>query len=262
MSSLDYSYELNATEIESMIVVLGLLFVLAGFVSYLMLIFVLHRFTYRTWIFDIVIGTGMALAIIGWAIGGSGTATLITVFLGGIWFPVIRHELKLVGSRQLRLQIGDRIPAFSLLTTDGKQVTEQDLIAKAPALLALYRGWWCPSSKSQLDELISDYESLHQVGLTIFAASVDEPAEAAPLQERVGDKITILCKVSESLLDQVGVRDQRGAPWYDRFLFGAARQDISMPAWLVIDRFGKIVFAYRSTRLDNRARPADILAHL
>lgn len=247
---------------ESMIAVLGLLFVLAGIFSYLMLIFVLHRFTYRTWMFDTVVGTGIALEITGWAIGGSGVVALTTVFLGGVWFLVSRHELKLVGSPQLRLRKGDRVPAFTVLTTDSRKFTEQDLIAKAPALLALYRGWWCPSSKSQLDELHRDYESLRQAGLSIFAASVDEPTEAALLQQLLGDKITILCNVSGSLLDDVGVRDQRGAPWYDRILYGAARQDISMPAVLVIDRFGKIIFAYRSTRLDDRARPADILGSL
>ena len=245
-----------------MIAVVGLLFVLAGIFSYLVLIFVLHRFTYRTWMFDVSVGVGMALAMIGWAIGDSRMMVLTAVFLGGVWFLFTRHELKLVGSKQLRLRKGDRVPAFTLLRTDGRQFTEQDLIAKAPALLELYRGWWCPSSRSQLDELIRDHESLSQAGLTIFAASVDEPAEAAPLQQRVGDKITILCGVPESLLDEVGVRDQRGAPWYDRILYGAERQDISMPAALVIDRSGKIIFAYRSTRLDNRARPADILANL
>ena len=245
-----------------MIVVLGLLLVLTGISSYLVLIFVLHRFTYSTRIFDTVIGAGVALASMGWAVGGSGPMTLTAVLLGCSWFPVIRHELKLAGSRQLRLRKGDCIPAFHLLTTDDRVFTEQDLIAKAPALLAMYRGWWCPSSKSQVDELLSDYERLHQAGFTVFAASVDEPADAEPLQERVGDKITVLCSVTESLLDEVGVRDARGAPWFDRILFGAKRQDISMPAWLVIDRYGRIVFAYRATRLDNRARPADILACL
>jgi peroxiredoxin len=249
-------------EMESMIAVLGPLFVLAGFFSYLILIFVLHRFTYRTWMFDAVVGAGMALAIVDWAVSDGRIAALTTVFLGGIWFLVTRHELKLAGSKQLRLRKGDRVPAFALLTTDGRQVTEQDLIAKAPALLELYRGWWCPSSKSQLDELMRDYESLSEAGLTIFAASVDDPTEAAPLQQRVGDKITTLCSVSESLLDEVGLRDQRGAPWYDQILYGAERQDISMPAALVIDQSGKIIFAYRSTRLDNRAQPTDIPASL
>lgn len=245
-----------------MLVILGLLFVLTGIFSYFILLFELHRFTYRTWVFDALVGAGTALAAVGWGISDSGMVALTTVFLGGVWFLVSRRELKLVGSRRLKLRKGDRVPAFTLLTTDGRQVTEQDLISKAPVLFALYRGWWCPSSKSQLDELVRDYVSLSQAGLTIFAASVDEPTEAAPLQQLVGDKITILCSVPESLLDDVGVRDQRGAPWYDRILYGAAHQDISMPAWLVIDHAGTIVFAYRSTRLDYPARTADILANL
>jgi peroxiredoxin len=164
-----------------------------------------------------------------------------------------------VGSEQLKLRKGDRIPSFTVLTTDGKPITEQDVAARAPALLVLYRGWWCPSSKSQLVELVRGYDRLHQAGLTIFAGSVDGPEEAIPLQQLVGSRITIVCSVSESLLDEVGVRDQRGAPWYDRVLYGAARQDISMPAALVIDRSGRITFAYRSTRLDHWVRVADIL---
>jgi peroxiredoxin len=241
---------------------IGLIIVLAGFFSYLMLLFVIHRFTYRTWIFDAIIGLGIAAALIGWVFGGNAVVTLITVILGVAWFPVTRHELKLTGSKHLKLRVGDRLPPLSLLTTDGRQVTEQDLIASAPTLLVLYRGWWCPSSKSQLDEIAHEHESLRQAGLTIFAASVDEPAEAAPIQQHVGDKITILCNVPESLLDEIGARDQRGAPWYDRILFGAKQQDIAMPSALVINASGKIVFVYRSTRVDDRARPADIIASL
>jgi peroxiredoxin len=239
---------------------IGLLIVLTGFLSYLILLFVIHRFTYRTWIFDVVIVLGIAATLMGWIFGGNAVVTLITVILGVAWFPVIRHELNLTGSKHLSLRVGDRLPQLNLLTTDGRQVTDQDLIASAPTLLILYRGWWCPSSKSQLGEIVHYYESLSEAGLTIYAASVDEPVEAAPIQQYVGDKITILCIVPESLLDKIGARDQRGAPWYDRILFGAKQQDIAMPSALVIDPSGKIVFVYRSTRVDDRARPADILA--
>jgi peroxiredoxin len=241
---------------------LGLLLVVAAALSYLTLVFLLHRFTYRTWMFDAVAGAGMALALIGWALGGSGAPALATMGLGVIWFLVTRHELHLVGSKALSARVGDRVPAFTLSTIDGKPFTEQDLIANAPALLELYRGWWCPTSKAQLDEVAHNYQMLRDAGIKIFGASVDGPAEAAPLQQHVGDKITILCDVSGSLLDDVGVRDQRGAPWYDRLLYGAAHRDICMPAALVVDRTGKIVFAYRSTRLDERAQPADMLDSL
>jgi hypothetical protein len=165
-----------------MMVVSGLLIVLVGFFAYLMLLFVLRRFTYRTWMFDLFVGAGTVLAIIGWAIGSSSIAALTTVLLGGAWFLITRRELSLVGSEQLRLRKGDRVPSFTVLTTDGKQINEQDVIARAPALLVLYRGWWCPSSKSQLDELVHGYERLRQSGLMIFAGSVDGPDEAIPLQ--------------------------------------------------------------------------------
>jgi len=241
---------------------IGLLIVLTGFISYLMLLFVIHRFTYRTWIFDAIIGAGIIATFLGWLFGGNSVVTLISVILGISWFPVTRHELKLTGSKHLKLKVGDRIPLLNLQTTEGENVTDQDLIATAPTLLMLYRGWWCPSSKLQLAEIANHNESLREVGLTIFAASVDEPAEAAPIQQFVGDKITILCNVQESLLDKIGVRDQRGAPWYDRILFGAKQRDIAMPSALVINASGEIVFIYRSKSVDDRARPEDIIASL
>jgi peroxiredoxin len=227
-----------------------------------MVVFVFHRFTYRTWLFHVVAGAGMALALMGWALGGSGAVALAAAALGGAWFLVTTRELTLVGSERLKVRVGDPVPPFTVSRVDGRPFTDQDLIANAPAFLGLYRGWWCPSSKAQLDEILRDVHRLSDAGLTVFSASVDEPAEAASMQQHVGDKITILCRLPESFLADVGVRDHRGAPWYDRILYGAASQEISMPAVLVVDTAGKIVFAQRSTRLDKRVPSAEILASL
>jgi peroxiredoxin len=100
--------------------------------------------------------------------------------------------------------VGDKVPAMTFLKTDGTQITEQNLIANAPALLTLYRGWWCPSSKVQLDEITENYRYFNHKGVSIYAASVDEPALALPIQEHVGNNITILCRVSEEVLKKSG----------------------------------------------------------
>ena len=126
----------------------------------------------------------------------------------------------------------------------------------------LYRGWWCPSHKAQLDEIVDAHQSLSDAGLSVYAGSVDSPEESQSVQDRVGDKITILCDVPESLLDQIGVRDERGAPWYDRLIFGAKQRAISMPAAIVVGKGGSIVYARRSTRVDDRPAPDQILARL
>lgn len=124
------------------------------------------------------------------------------------------------------------------------------------------RGWWCPSTRALLDELHRDHDRLRLAGLTTFAASVDPPSHATGLQEHVGEGITIVCSFPVAVLDTIGARDRRGAPWYDRLLFRAPPGAIAMPAWLVVDASRRILYAFRARRVDDRARPADILAAL
>lgn len=240
----------------------GFIIVLGVLTSYLTMLFVFHRFTYKTWIFDVAAGAGIVLGAASWFQEGVSWLAGSTMILGGIWFLVSRTELRIVGSKELHLRVGDQVPAMTFLKTDGTQFTEQDLIANAPALLALYRGWWCPSSKVQLDEIMAGYENLHNKGVHLYAASVDEPELAAPIQEHVGSKITILCNTSEEALKKIGVVDTKGAPWYDRLLFGAPERPIAMPSTLVINKEGRIIFAARSTRVDDRPRTNEILASL
>ncbi len=122
---------------------IGLLLVLTGYFSYLLLLFVIHRFTYRTWIFDVIIGLGIAATLIGYAFGGNAVVIISSVILGAAWFPVTRQQLKLTGSNNLKLRVGDRLPHINSLTTESGKITERDLIASAQTLLVLYRGWWC-----------------------------------------------------------------------------------------------------------------------
>jgi peroxiredoxin len=126
----------------------------------------------------------------------------------------------------------------------------------------LYRGWWCPYCTTQLDEIAAEHQTLRDAGLTVYAISVDTPEETAGLEERYGGFVTFLGDPHGAFLDILGVRDTRGAPWYDRLLFGAAKQDISMPGALVVDATGSIVFSYRSPRIDIRARPQEIIDSL
>jgi peroxiredoxin len=239
---------------------LGLAVVAAGYLGYLAMLFVLRRFTYRTWLFDAVILAGVAIALLGIVGGGAGPATWIAVALGVAWYPVTRRELTLVGSDHLAIRPGDRLPAFTAARTDGSTITDADVIAQAPALLVLYRGWWCPSTRALHDDLLRDHEDLVSAGLTTFAASVDPPARAAGMQAYDGDGITIVCSFPVEVLDRIGARDRRGAPWYDRLIFRAPPGDIAMPTSLVVDASGRIVYAARAQRVDDRVRCREILA--
>ena len=241
---------------------LGLILVLAGLVGYLVLLFMIGGFTYRTWIFDATVAGGIALATIGWATGSSRATSGIALGVGVFWFGFSRAELRFRNPDQLTLTRGHRLPELRAFTVDGVEVTERDLTAQGPALLTLYRGWWCPTSKAQMNTILAQSDALIDARVALFAGSVDEPAEARPIQESVGDAITILCAVPDTFLDRIGLRDRRGAPWYDRLLFGAARQPISMPAVILLDADGRVLSAERSSRLDDGSPFAEIAARL
>jgi peroxiredoxin len=235
--------------------VAGLVVVVASVVSYLVAVFVFHWFTYRTWLFDVAVIAGSVIAVIGWATGQAGWIAVLAMVVSASWFIVSRAELQLRGSAKLSLSRGAYLPPLALRTVDGAVVTDQDLIRQAPVLLVLYRGWWCPSSKLQLGELLDGYDRLAAAGVSVYAASVDSPEQAAPMQAYLGGRITILCGMPVAVLEAIGARDTRGAPWYDRVLFGAAKQDVAMPTTILVDTDGRVAASHRADTVDDQPHP-------
>src|ERR1051326_4723851 len=105
--------QVSCTQRGVSMAIIGCIVILSVILSYLTMIFVLHRFTYRTWMFDVVVGAGMIL-------GASS------------WFLVTRIELRILGSKELTLRVGDKMPSMAFLTTDGYQA----LLIKAIAPLS------------------------------------------------------------------------------------------------------------------------------
>lgn len=64
--------------------------------------------------------------------------------VGVVWFGITRAELRFrgAGRREDKLGVGDPLPPFRAVTSAGEPFGEQDLTARAPALLVLYRGHW------------------------------------------------------------------------------------------------------------------------
>ena len=110
--------------------------------------------------------------------------------VGVFWFGFSPAELRFRNPDELTLTRGDRLRELRAFTVDGVEVTERDLTAQGPALLTLYRGWWCPTSKAQMNTILAQSDALIDARVALFAGSVDEPAEARPIQESVGDAIT------------------------------------------------------------------------
>jgi hypothetical protein len=95
--------------------IIGFVLITGVFVSYLAMLFVLHRFTYKTWIFDSCVVIGMVLGAAAWLQEGDNWLSWSTIALGIVWFLVSRHELRIIGSKELNLHAGDKVPPWNLL---------------------------------------------------------------------------------------------------------------------------------------------------
>jgi peroxiredoxin len=235
----------------------GLGLLVAGQAIYLLTL-ALKR-TLATRLFDGATLIGAAAACGAWAVERgpvwpAGAALAMTL----VWFAATRKELGLPRAA-LKLAPGDRLPAFALTATDGSTVTDAQLIARGPAMIVLYRGWWCPYCVTQLNGIQQDHARLAAAGLTLWAISVDRPDEQRALEARLGG-VRFLSDQPGALIDALGVRHPDGVPWYDRLLLGARRQDIALPATLLVDAAGVVRFARRARRIDDRPPVEGLLA--
>jgi len=101
-----------------------------------------RRAVFSTRAHDVAFAVGAAIAAVSvaierepvWPAVGAG-ALLVT------WFVYTRVLLRLP-AREAAARPGDPLPDFSALRTDGTTFTRADLVAKAPAMLVVYRGRW------------------------------------------------------------------------------------------------------------------------
>ena len=213
-----------------------------------------------TWIFDAGVLLGAAVAVVA-GVAHSGEPRWAALAAPGaalVWFAATRKELGLPRAATLRIAPGDRLPDVTLATTSGTPLATSAI--RGPALIVLYRGWWCPYCVTQLRELDAEHDAFRAAGLAVYAISVDRPAEQLPLEQRMGGRVTFLSHERGALLDALGVRHADGVPWYDRLLFGARRQDIALPATLLVDAAGVVRFARRSRRIDERPSVAELVS--
>jgi hypothetical protein len=68
----------------------------------------------------------------------------VALGVGLVWFVTTRAELRFrgAGKAQATVNVGDPLPDFSARTSAGEPFAAKDLVARAPAMLVLYRGHW------------------------------------------------------------------------------------------------------------------------
>ncbi len=177
------------------------------------------------------------------------------------------QELIDQGLADRALQVGDAAPQFTLLDSDGNQVSSKELLARGPLVLTFYRGNWCPYCNLELQALEEVVSNIRSRGASLVAVSQQSQKNSRISQRQNNLSFPIVTDKNGDLAELFGLR------WslqpYLTEVFKMFKVDLPvihednkwtlpMPARYVIDRDGSIVYAEVNPDYTQRPEPSDL----
>jgi len=166
------------------------------------------------------------------------------------------------------LAVGDSIPRFTLPDALGRQVAIADLIESGPVVISFYRGGWCPYCNLELRALQGRLPELRNLGATLVAISpelpdrslstVDKNELTFPVLSDVGNRVAREFRLVHPIAPEV-VAYQLGNGNDVAAFNGAEVAEVPLPATYVVDRTGRVEYAFVSADYTRRAELDDVL---
>lgn len=108
------------------------------------------------------------------------------------------------------IKVGDRLAAFTLDDATGKPVSLDQLVAAGPAVIAFYRGGWCPycnlALRAYQQELLPQLDAF---GARLVAISPQSPDQSLTTAEKADLAFTVLSDPGSRVARSIGIAFQQ-----------------------------------------------------
>jgi peroxiredoxin len=182
-----------------------------------------------------------------------------------------REELIASGMLDQALNVGGTMPSFVLPDAHGRPVASAGLLARGPLVVVFYRGAWCPFCNLYLRSLQKYLPEFRAHGATLVAISGESPDGSLGVEQQNGLEFVVLSDTRFEVARRFRIVYEMPKVVNDAILalgfdlskyYGTEKAELPLSATYVVDKSGKIVFAFLDPDYRRRAEPADILAAL
>ena len=169
------------------------------------------------------------------------------------------------------LNIGAKAPTFSLKDSTGKLVDSKTLLKQGNMVLVFYRGAWCPFCNTYLHKLQTRLTDITAAGGKLVAVSVENPDASMAIAKKNEVQFTVLSDTNLEVARKFGIVYELPAETNEKYkTYGidlAKRNSMEKPelplaATYIIDKKGKIVYAFLEPDYKKRAEPDVIIENL
>lgn len=176
-----------------------------------------------------------------------------------------------VDALKTALNIGAKAPAFSLNDSTGKTVNSKDLLKQGNVVLVFYRGAWCPFCNSYLHKLQTRLTDINAAGGKLVAVSVENPDASMAIAKKNEVQYTVLSDPNLDVARKFGIVYQLPPATDEMYKShgldiakhnGMEKSELPLAVTYIIDKKGKIVYAFLETDFKKRADPDVIIENL
>ena len=169
------------------------------------------------------------------------------------------------------LSVGAKMPEFSLKDSSGKLVSSKELAKSGNLVIVFYRGSWCPFCNLYLRNLQKRLADITAAGGKLVAISVENPDASMAVARKNEVQFTVLSDPDLDVARKFGIVYQLPAATDEMYKSHGldvakhnemAKPELPLAATYVVNKKGKIVYAYLDTDYKKRAEPDVIIENL
>jgi peroxiredoxin len=169
------------------------------------------------------------------------------------------------------LRVGDQAKDFRLPNASGGPQTLAVLLKEGPLVISFYRGGWCPYCNLEFKALSDALPKINQLGAKLIGISPELPDNSMSTKEKHQLPFDVLSDVGNKVAREYGiVMDVPPSmiPLYIKWGLdvpktnGDESWELPIPATYVIDKDGKVSFAFVNKNYTERCEPAEIIKAL
>ena len=162
--------------------------------------------------------------------------------------------------------IGETVPDAQLVNPKGQTVSLSALLSSQKTVLVFYRGGWCPYCNRQLAGLAEIENSVLELGFQIIAISPDDHRNLIASSDKNAYRYQLLSDPDAKLIQKIGIGFMTNAKTKDYIIKKSPQGEPSpvmpVPAVMVLDKTGKILFEYINPEYSQRLSGDMLLAIL
>ena len=196
---------------------------------------------------------------------------LAALYIGSINGQAVNKVVSEADAVNNGLKPGAKMPKFTLADSTRKMISSKDLLKDSNLVIVFYRGSWCPFCNTYLRNLQKRLTDINAAGGKLVAISVENPDASMAVTKKNEVAFTVLSDPRLETARKFGIVYQLSEETDKQYKGygldlskhnGMEKPELPLAATYIVDKKGKIVYAFLDTDYKKRAEPDVIIENL